>query len=222
MRQHIYKVCYSRYQVPLYLWRIGPILKHGRGPKYHDRSSVKRHKDRWYKGSNSSTCTTIPSSSPEIITLPKQYKSQQSTILDEDNDATKIITTQEMLLETAVPVTEDDSRSDADYYDEKSTLTKCRVSRYSTHFISIVDSSCKPKKNQKTLLSFKYAKTEQESTLNDIIESTNNFSIEIKMITSQHKYNGNNALNDRNESKALERVKKVENINETMEATDLI
>ena len=42
------------------------------------------------------------------------------------------------------------------------------------------------------------------------------------MITSQHKYNGNNALNDRNQTKALERVKKVENINETMEATGLI
>ena len=29
-----------------------------------DNSSVKRHKDSWHKGSNSLTCTIIPSSEP--------------------------------------------------------------------------------------------------------------------------------------------------------------
>ena len=88
----------------------------------------------------------IPSSAPEIIALRKQYKHQQPTVVDEDNDAAKIITTQEMLLETAVPVTEDDSRSGADYYDEEGTLTSSSIGRPSTHFIKIADSSDKPKK----------------------------------------------------------------------------
>ena len=52
-----------------------------------------------------------------------------------------------MLLETAVPVTEDDFRSGADYYDEKSTLTSSIISRRSTHSIKIADSLDKPKKN---------------------------------------------------------------------------
>ena len=63
-------------------------LKRNRDKKYtslcrKDNSSVKRHKDRWHKGSNSSTCTIIPSSAPEIIALRKQYKDQQPTVLDE-------------------------------------------------------------------------------------------------------------------------------------------
>ena len=87
-----------------------------------DNSSVKRDKDGWHKGSNSSTCTFIPSSTPEIVALRKQYKDQQPTVLDEDNEAAKIITTQEMLLQTAVHVTEGDSSSDADCYNEKSAL----------------------------------------------------------------------------------------------------
>ena len=119
---------------------------------------MKRHKDTWHKGSTSSTCTIIPSSAPKIIALRKQYKDQQPTVLDGNNDAAKIITTQEMLLETAVLVTENDSRSDVDDYDEKSTLTNS--SRRSTHSITMADSSDKLKKNQKTLLSFKQAKSE--------------------------------------------------------------
>lgn len=46
-----------------------------------------------------------------------------------------------MLLETAVPVIEDDSRSDTDYYDDKSIFTNS--SRLSTHSITIMDSSDK-------------------------------------------------------------------------------
>ena len=130
-------------------------LKGNRDKKYtslcrKDNSSVKRHKDRWHKGSNSSTCTIIPSSAPEIIALRKQYKDHQPTVLDKNNEAAKIITTQEMLLETAVPVTENDSRSNADYYDEKNALRSFSISRRSTHSITIADRSDKPKKNQKT------------------------------------------------------------------------
>ena len=51
-----------------------------------------------------------------------------------------------MPLETAVPVTEDDSRSHADYYNEKSAPTSSSISRRSTHSITIADSSDKPKK----------------------------------------------------------------------------
>ena len=130
---------------------------------------VGRHKDRWHKGSNPSACTIIPSSVPEIIALQKQYKDQQPIALVEDDEAGKIIPTQEMLFETAVPLTEDGSRSDADYRDEKSALTSSSISRGSTHSITIPDSSDKPKKNQKTLLSFKLAKGEQEPTINDVI-----------------------------------------------------
>ena len=100
-----------------------------------------------------------------------------------------------MLLETAVPVTEDVSRSGADYYDEKS----------STHSITIADSSDKLKKDQKTLLSFKQAKREQEPALNDVMESINNFSIEIKNMTSGHS-KMENVLNDHNQAKALEKI----------------
>ena len=126
-----------------------------------------------------------------------------------------------MLLETAVPVTKDYSRSDADYCDEKSTLAGSNINRRSTHSITIADSSDKPKKNQKALLSFKQAKSEQEPTLSDVMESINNLSIEIKKMTSRHN-KMENVLNDRNQAKTLERVKKVENINEIMEATNLI
>ena len=201
-------------------------LKGNRDEKYaslcrKDNSSIKRHKDRWHEGSNLSTCTIISSSAPEIIALRKQYKDQQPTVLDEDNEAAKTITTQEMLLETAVPVTEDDSRSDADYYHEKNTLTSSSVNRQSTYSITIADSSDKPKKNQKTLFSFKQAKSEQEPTLSDVMESINSLSIEIKKMTSRHN-KMENVLNDPNQAKTLEKVKKVENINEIMEATDLI
>ena len=178
----------------------------------------KRHKDRrWHKGSNPSTCTIIPSSAPEIIALRKQYKDQQLTVLDENNVAAKIITTQEMLLETSVLVTEDDSRSDDDYYDEKSTLRSSSISRRSTHSITIADRLDKPKKNQKTLLSFKQAKREQEPPLNDVIESIS----KIKKMTPSHN-KMENVLNDRNQAKTLDRVKKVENVNKIMETTDLI
>ena len=30
----VYQVCYSRYHVSFYLWRIGPVLKHCKVPKY--------------------------------------------------------------------------------------------------------------------------------------------------------------------------------------------
>ena len=126
-----------------------------------------------------------------------------------------------MSLETAVPVTEDDSRSHADYYNEKSAPTSSSISRRSTHSITIADSSDKPKKKQMTLLSFKQAKSDQEPTLNDVMVSISDQSIEIKKMTSRHN-KMENVLNDRNQAKTLERVKKVENINEIMEATDPI
>ena len=52
-------------------------LKGNRDEKYtslckKDNYSVKRHKGRWHNGSNSSTCTIIPSSAPGIIALRKQ------------------------------------------------------------------------------------------------------------------------------------------------------
>ena len=126
-----------------------------------------------------------------------------------------------MILETAVPVTEDDSRSNADYYDEKNALRSYSISRCSTHSITIIDRLDKPKKNQKTLLSFKQAKSEQEPTINDVMEFTKNLSTEIKNMTSGHN-KMENALIDNNQAKTLERVKEVENINEIMETTDLI
>ena len=126
-----------------------------------------------------------------------------------------------MILETAVPVTEDDSRSNADYYDEKNALRSFSISRRSTHSITIADRLDKPKKNQKTLLSFKQAKSEQEPTINDVMEFTKNLSTEIKNMTSGHN-KMENALIDNNQAKTLERVKEVENINEIMETTDLI
>ena len=48
------------------------------------------------------------------------------------------------------------------------------------------------------------------------MESIKNLSIEIKKMTSGHN-KMENVLNDRNQAKTLERVKKVENINEIME-----
>ena len=51
------------------------------------------------------------------------------------------------------------------------------------------------------------------------MESVSNLSIEIKKVTSCHN-KMKNVLNNRNQAKTLERVKKVENINEIMEATD--
>ena len=53
------------------------------------------------------------------------------------------------------------------------------------------------------------------------MESIKNLSIEIKKMTSGHN-KMENVLNDRNQAKTLERVKKVENINEIMETADLI
>ena len=53
------------------------------------------------------------------------------------------------------------------------------------------------------------------------MESINNLSIEIKKMTSHHN-KMENILSDRNQAKTLDRMKKVENINEIMEATDLI
>ena len=53
------------------------------------------------------------------------------------------------------------------------------------------------------------------------MESINNLSIEIKKVTSCHN-KMEDVLNDHNQAKTLVRVKKVENVNEIMEATDLI
>ena len=53
------------------------------------------------------------------------------------------------------------------------------------------------------------------------MESINNLSIEIKKMTSGHN-KMENVLDDCNQAKTLERVKKVENVNEIMETTDLI
>ena len=71
------------------------------------------------------------------------------------------------------------------------------------------------------MLSFKQAKSEQEPTINDVMEFTKNLSTEIKNMTSGHN-KMENALIDDNQAKTLERVKEVENINEIMETTDLI
>ena len=35
MKQLVYQVCYTRYQVPFYLWQTGPVLKQVQ--KYYDR-----------------------------------------------------------------------------------------------------------------------------------------------------------------------------------------
>ena len=51
------------------------------------------------------------------------------------------------------------------------------------------------------------------------MESINNLSIEIKKMTSHHN-KMKNVSNDRDQAKTLERMKKVENINEIMEAKD--
>ena len=53
------------------------------------------------------------------------------------------------------------------------------------------------------------------------LESINNLSIEIKKMTSHHN-KMESVLNNCNQAKTLEGVKKVENINEIMEATNLI
>ena len=37
MRQLVHQVCYARYQVSLYLWWIGSVLKYCKGPKYYDQ-----------------------------------------------------------------------------------------------------------------------------------------------------------------------------------------
>ena len=35
MWQFVYQLCYTRYQVPFYLWWIGHVLKHCKVPKYY-------------------------------------------------------------------------------------------------------------------------------------------------------------------------------------------
>ena len=37
MRQLLYQVCYTRYQVSFYLWWIGYVLKYCKVPKYYDQ-----------------------------------------------------------------------------------------------------------------------------------------------------------------------------------------
>ena len=37
MRQLVYQVCYTRYEVSFCLWRIGPVLKHCKVPKYYNQ-----------------------------------------------------------------------------------------------------------------------------------------------------------------------------------------
>ena len=37
MTQLVYQVCNTKYQVSFYLWRIGPVLKHCKVPKYYYR-----------------------------------------------------------------------------------------------------------------------------------------------------------------------------------------
>ena len=41
MRQLVYQVCYNRYQDSFYLWRIGPVPKHFKVPKYFDKDCLK-------------------------------------------------------------------------------------------------------------------------------------------------------------------------------------
>ena len=69
-------------------------------------------------------------------------------MLGEDSGTARTIITQEMVMETAVSVTEGDSRSDVDYYDEKSTLRNS--SRRSTLYITIANSLDKAKSKEKT------------------------------------------------------------------------
>ena len=71
------------------------------------------------------------------------------------------------------------------------------------------------------MLSFKQAKSELEPTLNGIMESINNLPTEIKGIQSSHN-KMENILNDRNQTKTLERMKKADNTSEIMEGIDLI
>ena len=40
MRQLVYQVCCTRYQVSFYLWRLGPVLKHCKVPKYYNQDYV--------------------------------------------------------------------------------------------------------------------------------------------------------------------------------------
>ena len=89
----------------------------------------------------------------------------------------------------------------------KSTLINSSIIRHSTHSIAITNSLDKPKKNQKILFSFKQVNSEQEPNLNDVMESINNLSIEIKKMTSGHN-KMENILSDRNQAKTLERMKK--------------
>ena len=37
MGQLVYQVCYTRYQVSVYLWRLGAVLKHRKVSKYYDK-----------------------------------------------------------------------------------------------------------------------------------------------------------------------------------------
>ena len=41
VRQLVYQVCYSRYQVSFYLLRVKPLLKHCKAPKYYDQHYAK-------------------------------------------------------------------------------------------------------------------------------------------------------------------------------------
>ena len=41
VRQLVYRLYYTRYQVFFYLWRIGHVLIHCKVPKYHDQNSLK-------------------------------------------------------------------------------------------------------------------------------------------------------------------------------------
>ena len=41
IKQLVYQVCYTSYQLSLYLWRIRPMLKRCRVPKYSDQDYLK-------------------------------------------------------------------------------------------------------------------------------------------------------------------------------------
>ena len=41
MRQLLYQLYYTRYQVSFYLYQMGPLLKHSKVPKYYDQDYLK-------------------------------------------------------------------------------------------------------------------------------------------------------------------------------------
>ena len=73
----VYQVCYSRYHVSFYLWRIGPVLKHCKVPKYqdHDYKCIT-------KSGLTNQCSENVKKFKKNITGVSRVKSLWSSILD--------------------------------------------------------------------------------------------------------------------------------------------